>query len=193
MSELIVVGICGEARSGKDTVAQHLVSHHGFFRIALADGVRSAFADIDGPTWELTKEMDEGPSTRWALQTLGTECREEIPADSHWVDHVLIKIRYLSDHHPRRRWRFAIPDVRFPHEQLRLSGTIAGWGGRFECWKIVRPGAGLVGTAAEHSSETMVDSVPVDVMIANGRDLEFLRHNVDVFAGRLGAIADAAH
>jgi hypothetical protein len=186
MSELIVIGICGLARSGKDTVAQHLVSHHGFFRIALADGMRSALRDLDGPTWEISKAVDEGP--RRALQVLGTECRQDVPATSHWIDHVLIKIRYLSRYYPGPpRFRFAIPDIRFPYEAAGIGATVRGWGGQFQCWKIVRPGAGLVGTAAKHSSETAIDNVAADIMIANGRDLAFLRHNVDLFAGRPGA------
>lgn len=180
-NRLIIVGLCGAARSGKDTVAAHLVHEFGFTRIGLADGVRSAFRDIDGLTWERTKELEAaGKTTRWALQTLGTECREDLAKDSddaHWVDHLLIKIRYLSYYHSVRQTRFVVPDIRFPFEAecIRLVSQAAFGAGKFCCWRIVRPGAGLSGDSGKHSSETGIGQIEYGDAIYNDGMIDQLR------------------
>jgi hypothetical protein len=187
MSErLIVIGLCGEARSGKDTVAQHLVHEFGFTRIGLADGVRSAFADIDGPTWEARKELEAaGKTNRWAAQTLGTECREFVGCDTHWIDHALIKINYLARQHPVARTRFVIPDIRFGFEAENFTDVIGAWNGKFACWRITRPGSGLTGDAAKHSSETGVSDVRCTERISNDSSIQVLRMYVSELAKEL--------
>lgn len=40
MSKLNIVGIAGQAGSGKDEIANHLVNHHGFKKVALADPIK---------------------------------------------------------------------------------------------------------------------------------------------------------
>ncbi len=176
MSDLIVIGICGKARSGKDTVAQHLVNEHGFFRVALADGIRSAFSDLDGPTWELRKELEAaGKTGRWALQTLGTECRQATHNSEIWVDTALAKINYLWMHHVPSRNRFVIPDIRFPGEYDSIDDRVGKWGGQFVFWKVERPDSGLTGDAGKHSSETEIESIKADVTIQNKYSLGDLR------------------
>ena len=54
---LHVIGITGKARSGKDSAAC-VLGCEGFKRIALADALREQFAGLNGPTWELTKDLD---------------------------------------------------------------------------------------------------------------------------------------
>lgn len=162
---LTVIGICGHNRVGKDTVAAVLCSQAGFTRIALADGVREAFGGLDGPTWELRKDMDAaGAKSREAMQVLGTECREEIGSRLHWANHLLIKIRYAAFHHAPARVDFVIPDIRFPHEPEAIRQQIKAWGGRYETWKVVRPG---FGASSGHASETDVDQIACDRTIRN--------------------------
>lgn len=182
MSDLLVIGIGGQARAGKDTVGQHLVSEYGFTRLGLADGVRSAFAEIDGPTWELRKELDNTNKTnRWVMQTLGTECRNEIDCKLHWVNHLLVKIAYLAWHHPSPRSWFVVTDIRFPHEIERIREAIEPCG-RFVSWRVTRPGFGLMGAAAKHSSETSVDDLDSHGTIFNDGTLAELRASVDTLA-----------
>jgi hypothetical protein len=105
-NRLEIIGLCGVARSGKDTAAKCLELDHGFMRVALGDGLRGAFWAIDGPSWELTKELElAGVTSRWGLQTLGTEAREALTiGGAHrylWIDLLLVGIRYLAFHHPR--------------------------------------------------------------------------------------------
>ncbi|WP_375591571.1 hypothetical protein [Chitiniphilus eburneus] len=42
---LRLIGLCGAKRAGKDTVADHLVRHHGFTRLAFADALRAEVAE----------------------------------------------------------------------------------------------------------------------------------------------------
>jgi hypothetical protein len=92
----MLVGICGNAGSGKDTVADHLCKKHGFVKVALADPLKRICKDV----FDFTDEQLWGPSenrnaedkryprpgscnpntpgyvclsARYALQTLGTE------------------------------------------------------------------------------------------------------------------------
>jgi len=162
---LIIVGITGVARSGKDTIAGILCQRFGFTRIALADGVRSAFRDMDGPTWELTKQLEAcGKSSRWALQQLGTEARWKANAHGVWLYLAHTKIRYLAEIHPEPRSRFVIPDIRFEAERDYFWLML---GERFRLWKTIRPGAGLSGEAARHASEREIDAIPADLIIDN--------------------------
>ncbi len=55
---LPIVGISGKAGSGKDAVAHHLVTKHGFTQIAWADTVKSMAADI----FMFTEDQLWGPS-----------------------------------------------------------------------------------------------------------------------------------
>lgn len=170
MSEqLTVIGICGKARSGKDTIAKILESQCGATRIALADGIRSALRDLDGMTWEFSKENDKG--FRFPLQKLGSESREDLDlSDSscfHWLSHALIKIRYASHYHQLPRNRFVIPDIRMPHEPGFIKAQVAAWGGKFILWKVNRPGEGLTGIDGAHKSETQLDSISAEVDIWN--------------------------
>ena len=152
-----LIGLGGLARSGKDTAANLLTSLHGFTRVALADGVRGAYRDMDGMTGELTKELeDAGRGKRWADQTLGTECRSALISDGfyqHYVDHVLIKVRYLAIHHPRSRSRFVVPDIRFPAEVAGLDRAVRAWGGSCYWWSLEREGSGIPGPLGRHKSE----------------------------------------
>ena len=186
-NNLIVVGITGVARSGKDTIAQILCSRFGFTRIALADGLRSAFRDLDGPTWELTKDLESsGQSTRWALQTLGSECRRDIRCQRLWIHLLLAKIRYLHKYHPAPRTRFVVPDIRFKVEASELRHAISvSMGGRFDVWKALRDSAGLSGQLANHASETELDSIIVDLQVSNNSGLTELETVVSTYGRQL--------
>lgn len=196
MSEpIFILGIAGRARSGKDTIARHLVEHHGFTRIALADSLRALLGEMDGPTWELRKELQAvGLTSRWALQTLGTECREALPeaTESLWCLLALAKIRFLAEHAPTRRRRFVVPDIRFPHEPEILAHAAHDWSGRFQVWMVHRNVAGLNGDAGRHKSEASITSIKANYHVENNGTLADLRSDIDEFARRQGWAAPDA-
>ncbi len=196
-TRLIVVGITGVARSGKDTIAQTLCTRFGFTRIALADGVRSAFRALDGLSGELTKELEADESTtRWALQKIGTEAREDTAdllrigddielANVIWIHLLMIKLMYLHRYHPVRRHRFVVPDIRFPHEPDTLKCFIREAGGTYQTWAAIRDGAGLIGEAARHKSEKSVQYIVPDHTIFNNSSKADLELHVAALASQL--------
>ena len=115
---LYIFGLCGKARSGKDTVANHLVTHYGFRRIAYADAVRSAWDAIDGPTRELSKCLNL--SYRECLQQLATECGRSM-ADDIWINILQAKVKFLYQHVDLQKpLRIVVPDIRYPNEAAAL-------------------------------------------------------------------------
>lgn len=186
-SRLVVVGLTGVAGSGKDTVASILGLHHGFTRIALGDGVKSALRDLDGLSCAFTKELGAGGlSSREAWQMLGGDAREDLAhatmaldINLAWTYVVGIKIAYCLRRHPVRRHRFVVPDISYKHEIAVLGHIAMALGGTYATWRIERPGAGLRGKAGQHASEQGRASLPADRTIDNDRDIRQLAQAVD--------------
>lgn len=168
----MVIGITGHNSSGKDLVASTLSLLGNFFRIGLADGVRSSLSDLDGPTWQFRKENDgAGPIARNSMKLMGSEARNNIGCPLLWTDLVLAKMEYAYHLHVVSRNRFVIPDVRFPHEVERLAAWVAEQDGIYETWGISRPG---FGPTSHHESETKLNMIMPDIYIENHRDRNFL-------------------
>lgn len=94
----MILGVMGQARSGKDTYADYLVKKYGFVKIALADPIKRICMDIYEMTEEqLWGDLKEQPDLRYpipgkgfltprvALQFIGTEVGRNVYADT-WVD-----------------------------------------------------------------------------------------------------------
>jgi len=174
---LSVIALTGRARAGKDSVAG-ILAERGYRRIGLADVLRETFVGMDGPTWELSKELESaGTTRRKSLQLYGTECRDVLARNLLWVDALLVKIIYLSRFHPVPRFKFVIPDLRYGYEAGGLGDAIRAWGGEYQLWRVRRPGQTLIAESG-HSSELEVDSMPVDATIANNGNLGDLRDKV---------------
>lgn len=200
----MIVSITGKAGSGKSCVARMLIERFGAVEVSLADPIKRIARELFGFTdeqlwgpshcrnaadfrlprpdavrfaWCLEQHV-HGPecgdplylTPRYALQTLGSwgrDCYEHV-----WIDAAL----RLAAQHPLA----VVPDVRYRNEleRVRRGGGVM--------LRIVRPGAGLSGAAADHPSETEQDSIPddaFDVVIENTGTLEDLRDAVD-FVGR---------
>ncbi len=189
---LIVIGVTGRARAGKDTVAGVLGLHHGFHRVALADGVRSALNDLSGPTGEFHKELSDEHNYRKALQILGTEARLLIPSTKLWTSLALCKIAYAAFGHPVKRKRFVIPDVRYLAEVAHLKAVVSRWGGRFYLLKVERPGSPFIAESS-HSSELEVDKIEPDYTLWNtGTKDRLVGHVHDAMAALLAAEPELA-
>ena len=116
----MIVGICGDIGSGKDTVADHLVKEHGFQRLGLADVLKELIvhtlrlerrylfgtqADKNEPIPKLGKvallfKIFGEPWTtrvgcRWTgrflAEFIGTDCFRSIYPNV-WLDHVEVKV-----------------------------------------------------------------------------------------------------
>lgn len=203
----MIIGISGLAGSGKDTAADFLVGRYSFKKSSFADPMKRIAREV----FNFTHEQLWGPSEarnapdkrfprehgpgnysycrccgadigsltaatanerypcfltpRFALQQLGTAwgrtCYPNV-----WVD---LAIRNAG------HGDTVIPDVRFKNEidGLRAAGAYVV--------RIVRPGAGLAGSAGQHVSETEQSEIPdsmFDAVIRNDRGLRELEEAV---------------
>lgn len=202
----MIIGLCGQAGSGKDTVADILVKDHHFVKVALADPLKRICKEVfdftDEQLWGASEKRNggdprypreekipgDGPymeamsflSPRYALQQLGTEWGRDCYPNV-WIDYALRVAKTLVDrvtfgdklHDPQGYFPHlglvplneyenipheingvVISDVRFRNEVKAIKKA----GGHVV--QIIRPGAGLTGTAAQHRSETEQSTIP---------------------------------
>ena len=176
----VVVGISGYARSGKDTVAQEFVKHHGYERIALADALKTFLYHLNpvamtSPRWRVAEVVERVGwedakkvlEIRGLLQRLGTDAGRTVLGDEIWIDTL-----FFSDHGAR----IVVPDVRFPNE----ADAIKSRGGFMV--RVNRPGVGPVNG---HQSETALEDYAFDYVIENDREIEDLAGPVDRIVERI--------
>lgn len=169
---LEVLGLSGYARSGKDTVADHLVETQGYTRISFADPMREALVALDPVIhlggypigvaaavrmvgWEKLKGMSS--DIRPLMQRFGTEVGRAMFGENFWVELALSRIPDGS--------KVVFADVRFPNE----ADAIRDLGG--EIWRIERSGVEAVNA---HVSERALDDYTFDATITNAGTLEDL-------------------
>lgn len=163
---MMLIGLSGWARSGKDTAAEYLVNELGFARVAFADPLREALyrlnpiIEVNGfpgarlrqmvnvAGWDALKENSE--DVRGLLQRMGTEVGREMIDPDIWVK---LAMKEAAKHE-----KVVITDVRFPNE---VEGIKAAGG---VVWRVVRPN---VGPANSHLSESALDDYEFDVVIEN--------------------------
>lgn len=180
-----IVGLCGYARTGKDTVGKVLVEDHGFQRVSFADKLREfalasdPFVALDIDThdgqahyarlslvveaygWEGAKDHED---VRTLLQKMGTEAGRRILGDDVWVRPCISALKEGGS--------YVFTDVRFQNE----ADAIRANGG--EVWRVVRPGHGPING---HPSETSLDGYPVDWTIHNTGTLQALVKEVGTY------------
>lgn len=137
-----IIGICGFIGSGKDTVAEYLVSQHGFVRESYAEPLKDAVAAVfhwprdwlEGKTTEQRSWREQiDPwwaqrlalphlTPRWVLQQWGTEvCRRSFH-DHIWIASMEHKMAQTTHN-------IVISDCRFPNEikSIKQQGGIVVW------------------------------------------------------------------
>ena len=177
----MIIGLSGYARSGKDTVADHLISTYNFTRHSFAAYMKDAMYKLNpivhvdniGPmryqalvdAYGLDKVKDTYPEVRRLLQVFGTEVGREMFGDNFWVDLALNNVRSFHT---------VISDVRFINEAdaIRLRGG--------KIWRINRAG---VGPVTGHSSEVNLDGYDFDLVINNDYDIDSLNKQIDMAIG----------
>lgn len=196
----MIIGICGFAGSGKDTIADYLQNIHQFRRESFAHTLKDAVASVFG--WD--RDMLEGrtrESREWreqvdawwtdrlsmtvtprlVLQVWGTEVARKSYHDDIWIASLENKLRKTHDD-------VVISDCRFPNEikAIKAAGGIVirvtrgpepAW---FELAQIVNQGPTrntswrLSKTELEkhnvHASETAWIGTEFDAIIDNNED-----------------------
>lgn len=198
---MIVIGLGHRARSGKDTVASHLVQHYGFKRYALADILKESVNIVTGwnedhsfghlkevpdPTW--------GCSPRYAYQKLGTEGYRKLLGEDVWAKALRLRMeKDAAASHDPGGFRAVIADVRFKAGEVDMVKALGGF-----LWRVDRPGLPALAIPPKsqlmqrwsrftgkdkhwsHQSEwDLVDFNQWDAIIDNSGSLEDLYAKVD--------------
>lgn len=179
-----LIGLGGHLRSGKDAVADHLVTEHGFVKLGMSDVLHEAMLALDpvvrvwndGTFERYSKviaehgyvEAKKRPEARRLLQKLGTEVGRDMIGENVWAN---IMARKIDDHrgagHP-----VVVTGIRFPNE-VRMIREL---GGR-TVW-VDRPNLATRGAIAAHASENSVGEQDFDGLIVNDGTLEDLYAHV---------------
>jgi hypothetical protein len=165
----MIIGLTGKARSGKDTVAEHLNIAHGFnhywYSKPMKDALRAVFGWDDEHLYGELKEVIDvnyGVSPRVALQTLGTEWGRDCINKDIWINRAKSE---MSKHE-----NLVISDCRLNNEAqaiLDMGGYII---------QVVRSDAKEV---AAHSSESGISPELISFNIENNGTLQDLYRVVD--------------
>lgn len=187
---MILIALTGAARSGKDSVADHLVANHGFTKISFAAPLKQALYATDpwigfhpnhsGQLVRLSEALaNEGedaikqlfPEYRRLLEKLGTEGIRAID-DNFWI-------RAATDKIDNWAGRYVFPDARFQNEVDAVRDHIYPLNGETaEAWHIVRPS--LVGPVGElHASAKLHGNLSEDREVLNDSTLADLYSIVD--------------
>jgi hypothetical protein len=176
----VLIGLCGYAGCGKDTVADILVKR-GFIKVAFADSLRDMAWNInplvaaDSYAGEALYYQDvindlgyHGakkvyPEVRRFLQRLGTDGLRKRDKE-FWVKALFNKISYgvsLGEN-------YVISDLRFPNEALAVKSFNG---------IVIRVRRNEINS--DHLSETEIDNVEYDVEIENYGTIEELEQEVE--------------
>ena len=181
----MIIGITGAIGSGKDTIADYLISHHGFTRLSFAGKVKDVAHVVFG--WDremlegLTRESRAwrevvdpywGISPRTALQRIGTEMFRAHIHPETWVKAVV----RIIEANPGTN--YVITDCRFENEIAAITNR----GGVI--WSVER---GVVPTWAE---EALHGGVCPDGIHATDWNVYALRHFATTHIQNNGSLDD---
>lgn len=198
----MILGVCGFAGSGKDTIADYLVNIYEFRRDSFAATLKDAVAAVFG--WDRgmlegrtrsSREWREQPdewwsdrlrmpiTPRWVLQYWGTEVCRNAFHDSIWIASLENKLRKTQDN-------VVISDCRFPNEiqAIRDSGghVIRVVRGSEPAWYALaleankghRDAAQQLVHLGVHASETAWIGTKFDAVLSNNSTLDDLYRQV---------------
>jgi len=173
----MLIGICGKAGAGKDTIGNYLVEKHGFEKIALADPIKRLVKDIfvlddhtvyDRVAREQPLEQWGGRSVRTLLQIIGTELFRKNIDESIWVRSLWYRVA------ANKEKNYVVTDVRFPNELEFLRENAKE---EFLSIKVIREGYnGKVGIVGHESEKYNLDT---DLVIENSDTIEALHKKVE--------------
>ena len=167
----MIIGLCGPAGAGKNTVSDFLAEDYGFKSVSFAEPIYRAVSEITGLSVEQLQDRQTkeepiewlGVSPRVLLQTLGTDWGRNTIKHDMWIRLAMSKVDGDT----------VITDVRFDDEAEAIKAA----GG--EVWHVSRPcGNCCKGDAASHPSEQGVSQSLIDVSLANDGTIADIRAKV---------------
>lgn len=189
-----IIAICGEKRSGKDVLTEHIVRNHGYTKLSFADPLKKIvktlfnFSDIQvgiDDSENAGNEKDTvddrwGISPRQALQFFGTEVlqykiQELLPTIKRdfFAESLVSRIKAGEAH------KYVINDMRFQHEYQKLRELVeTGDDVEVLIIRIIRPGLrnvvdiGWGGNTSQHISEKEYLNIPYNFEITNDSTIE---------------------
>lgn len=167
-----LIGLCGWAGSGKDTIAEYLCKHHGFSQTAFGNKLRellsylNPYIESSGKYYnELVEEMGYENAKRkyyairqWLVK-LGHGSRRILNNDSIWIKACDLETRC------KIHGNVVVSDVRYKNEAMAIKEL----GG--EIWYVFRP---TLQDAASPEEKESIYSVPYDQLVVNDSDIESL-------------------
>lgn len=180
-----IIAICGVMRSGKDTIANHLVENYGYENIKIADTLKKVVSILFGFSHDQIEgaskdKVDEhwNITPRSAMQFFGTEIMQyQIQrlcpnvGRTFWMSSLCAKLSTQ----PQEK-RFVISDLRFVHEYEYLIKTYGVE--NVYVMKVFRTNISL-NTSCQHASEKDYESIPENVKIYNDDTIESLYKKID--------------
>lgn len=207
-----IIGVLGLIGSGKDTLTQRLVTHHGYTQVSFADSLKDVCSAVFGWTRELLEgdtdlsrewrdTVDEwwaerlgipGFTPRRALQLIGTDVLRTHLSQDIWVHRAHRSVQAIDG-------PVVISDVRFQNEIefMRSHGgsLIRVTRGPDPDWWPIATAANqgnpisqtLMTTvyASRHHSEWASAGCPVDHLVTNDGTLSMLYAQIDSLISRL--------
>jgi len=179
-----IIGLAGRAGAGKDTAARRFMNRWGYrqysFAQPLRDGLKAMFdmSDIEfGPDHKESPILNEVTfhSARFLMQTLGTEWGRNVVQTDIWLRVAEHRINQFKSPY------VVISDVRFPNEAEWISrkGGIVLW--------VERDRDNMLSSeAAQHVSESMIESGDADGVIDNNGTVAQLNTEVDEWVAAMG-------
>lgn len=167
-----LIGLIGQARVGKDTVAAHLYRQHDFEQTSFAYRMKlmlqAAFPDVNFNGGDREQPIGWlGKSPRHLMQTLGTEWGRNCIHPDLWT---MLTARDIAAARSNNFGGLVVTDVRFHNE----ANMILAQGG--ELWHVLRDDAPKV---AAHESELYDWANFPRRIIANDGTLDELYAQVD--------------
>lgn len=179
----MIIGLTGYAQSGKDTVAEILVSKYGFRRVAFADKIRELLYAmnpkiiigydihttiqlmVDHSSWD---EAKQNPDVRAMLQSLGVGARK-VFGEWFWIEQAMRDVHFTDN--------VVVTDVRFQNEAQFIKKYDEA-----QIWRVIRPGVEAVNS---HVSELDMKDYKEDITLVNAGTLDELELLVQT---RIGAL-----
>ena len=168
-----LIGICGPAGSGKDTLADGIAATDVYVKHNLAHPIKAALNAMFGwgpAHWENREWKDSpidwlGHSPRYIAQTLGTEWGRELIDGEVWLKVAQRKYAKIAGAGTMSGGRIVgmgmiVPDIRFENE----AAWIKDEGGLL--LEVQRPGHETI-SQSEHASERGIPAEYIDAVIIN--------------------------